>query len=42
VHIAASELAQQAADARLMSTDQLAKGVLVVVGENSSNEVGIG
>ena len=36
------ELAQQTADARLMTTNQLAKSVLVVINKNSSDKVGIG
>lgn len=40
--IAPSELAQQAANARLMTTDQLAISVLVVINEDSGNKAGIG
>ena len=42
LNITAGKLAQQTAHARLMTTDQLAKSVLVVIGKNSSDEVGIG
>ena len=39
--ISAGKLAQQTANARLMSTDQLAKSVLVVINENSSDKCSI-
>ena len=40
--VAPSELAQQTADGRLMTTDQLAISVLVVINKNSSDQAGIG
>ena len=40
--IAAGELTQQTTDARLMTTNQLAKSVLVVINKNSSDKVRIG
>jgi hypothetical protein len=40
--VAARELSQQTADARLVPTDQLAKCVLVVIDKNSSDKCGIG
>jgi hypothetical protein len=40
--VAASELAQQTANGRLMPTNQLAKSVLVVIDKNSSDKAGIG
>src|ERR1051325_7508743 len=40
--IGASELAQQAAHGRLMPTDQLGERVLVIVNNNSSNQLPIG
>jgi hypothetical protein len=39
--IAAGELAQQTSHARLMTTNQLAKSVLVVIDKNSSDKAGI-
>ena len=40
--IAAGKLSQQTSHARLMTTDQLAKGVLVVINKNSGDKAGIG
>jgi hypothetical protein len=40
--VAARELAQQPANARLMPTDQLAKSVLVVIDKDSGDKCGIG
>jgi hypothetical protein len=40
--VAAGELAQQTAHARLMPTDQLAKSVLVVIDKNSGDKSCIG
>jgi hypothetical protein len=39
--ITAGKLAQQASHARLMTTNQLAKSVLVVIDKNSSDKAGI-
>src|SRR5437868_15248363 len=41
-NVAAGELAQQTTHARLMTTDQLAISVLVVINKNSSDKAGIG
>jgi hypothetical protein len=40
--VCACELAQKTANARLMPPDELAEGVLIVIGKNSRNEVRIG
>jgi hypothetical protein len=39
--VVSSELAEQSANARLMTTNQLAKSVLVVINKNSSDKVRI-
>jgi hypothetical protein len=40
-HVRACKLPQQAANRRLVSTDQLSEGVLVIIDKNSSDEVRI-
>jgi len=40
--VAPRELSQQTANARLMTTNQLAKSVLVVINKNSGDKAGIG
>ena len=40
--VSPGKLPQEAAHARLMPTNQLAKSVLVVINKNSSNEIRIG
>jgi hypothetical protein len=40
--VGARKLPQKASNARLMPTDQLAKGVLVFIDKNTSDEIRIG
>src|SRR4051794_20599224 len=40
--VISGKLTQQSADTRLMTTNQLAKSVLVIINKNSSDKVGIG